>query len=413
MMGNLKLALFLAFKSVVRGNRWALVMIIAVMSLSFANLMLTPSILSGVTRALDEQQVNTLFANIVIDPKPDKYYLERASGIESKLEQYPGVVGVSSHLDSSAFFEYDYQRLKSGDRGISGTWNVIGIDPQKESRVTTIHSSLIEGAYLEPDDRDAILLGVEIAGGASAQSSTFLTLDRVTVGDKVRLTYSNGAQREYRVKGIFKTREMQADRLAFVTDKEMTAVLGRSIFSDRASQILVSIQPQGSEQQFINGFSSLGIDGVARDWKAYGGSAGGVTSSFNVIASLIGGIGLVVAAIVMFIVIYINVLSKKRQIGILRAIGVNRNVILISYLFQALFYASLGIIFGGLLFGYGIQPYFASHPISLPIGLVSLSLDPLTVNNAVLGILIAAILAGILPVLNITHQSIIKAIWGT
>jgi hypothetical protein len=58
-MGNLKLALFLAYKSIIKGNRWALVLIILVMSLSFANLILTPSILSGVTDTLDEQQVNT------------------------------------------------------------------------------------------------------------------------------------------------------------------------------------------------------------------------------------------------------------------------------------------------------------------------------------------------------------------
>lgn len=412
MMGNIKLGLFLAFKSIVRGNHWALAMIILVMSFSFANLILTPSILAGVTRALDAQQVNTLFANIVIDPRTDEYYLDHVAGIEKKLVQYPGVVGASSHLVSSAFFEYDYQKLKTGDKGISGTWLVAGIDPEQESQVTTIHSSIIEGSYLEPADRDSILLGVEVAGGDLAQSSSFLTLTGVKTGDRVRLTYPNGVQREYRVKGIFKTREMQADRLAFVTRNEMTAMLGRSAFTDRASQILVKITPQGSEQQFISGFHSLGIDGEIREWTEYGGSFGGVTSSFNVIASLIGAIGLAVAAIVMFIVIYINVLSKKRQIGILRAIGVNQNVILVSYLTQALLYAVLGIVFGGLMFGYGIQPYFVSHPIDLPIGLVSLAISPWSINNAVWGILVAAVLAGILPVLNITHQSIIKSIWG-
>ena len=45
--GNIKLAFFLAFKSIYRGNRWAALLIVAVMALSFANLILTPSILSG------------------------------------------------------------------------------------------------------------------------------------------------------------------------------------------------------------------------------------------------------------------------------------------------------------------------------------------------------------------------------
>ena len=59
-----------------------------------------------------------------------------------------------------------------------------------------------------------------------------------------------------------------------------------------------------------------------------------------------------------------------------------------------------------------IKPYFDAHPIDLPIGLVSVVIDSTTVRNAVFGLLLAAILAGILPVLNITRHSIIKAIWG-
>ena len=129
-MGSLKVALFLAYKSIIKGNRWALVLIILVMSLSFANLILTPSILSGVTNTLDEQQVNTLFANIVIDPEEDEYYLNHVGQIEKRIEQVPGVVGVSSHLNSNAFIEYQWREKDSpSDNGRSGNWTVIGIDP--------------------------------------------------------------------------------------------------------------------------------------------------------------------------------------------------------------------------------------------------------------------------------------------
>ena len=413
-MGNLKLALFLAYKSIIKGNRWALVLIILVMSLSFANLILTPSILSGLTNTLDEQQVNTLFANIVIDPEEDEYYLERVEQTVRKIEQVPGVTGVSAHLNSNAFIEYQWQEKDSpSDKGKSGTWSVIGIDPAREVGVTTIHERIIEGSYLDANDRDEIVLGVEITGGDRAQTSSFLTLEGVRVGDKVRLTYSNGVQREYRVKGIFHAQEMtRADRLAFVTRKEMDSVMGRSIFTDRASQVLVSVDQTGSESWFIEEFRNLGINGEIRSWREFG-SLSGIVSSFDIVASLISSIGLVVAGIVMFIVIYINVLNKRRQIGILRAIGIKRSVIIFSYLFQALFYAVFGIIFGGLIFGYGLQPYFVLHPLDLPLGMVSLSIKPITIHNAVLGIFAAAILAGFIPVLSIIRQSIIKAVWGT
>ncbi len=410
-MGDLKLAFFLAFKSIIRGNRWALVLIMLVMSLSFANLILTPSILSGVTKAMDSQQVDTVFGNIVIDPAQNKYYLEQTSAIEKQVAKVPGVAAVSSHLNGGALFEYGWQdKLSPQDRGDSGTWQVIGIDPQHEAGITTIYKHIIEGSYLGPDDRDQIVLGVEIAGGPLAQAPSFQTLG-VHVGDSVRLTYSNGLQREYKVKGIFQVYEMQADREAFVTRKEMASVLGRNVFDDRASQVLVKIGPGADQSSVLGNIKMLGIDGVVRSWKEYG-SMGGIVSSFGMITSLIGGIGLVVAAIVMFIVIYINVLNKRRQIGILRAIGIKEGVIVTSYVLQALFYAIFGVVFGGLIFGYAIKPYFDIFPISLPIGQVSLAISPVTIQNAVLGLILAAVFAGFIPVLSITRQTIIKAIWG-
>jgi len=114
----------------------------------------------------------------------------------------------------------------------------------------------------------------------------------------------------------------------------------------------------------------------------------------------------------MFIVIYINVLNKKRQIGILRAIGIKTNIVITSYLVQALFYAILGIIFGELIIHFAIEPYFANYPLDLPLGLVSLGIEPAAVLKAVWGLISAAIFAGFIPVLSIIRQSIIKSIWG-
>ena len=139
---------------------------------------------------------------------------------------------------------------------------------------------------------------------------------------------------------------------------------------------------------------------------------GGVVSSFDVVAGLISGIGLVVAGVVMFIVIYINVIHSRRQIGILRAIGIKRDVIIGSYLTQALFYAVMGIVLGGVAFGLGIQAYFSRYPLDLSIGQVSLVLSPGTIFSAVVGLIAAAVFAGLVPVLNITRQGIIRAIWG-
>ena len=413
-MGSLKVALFLAWKSIIKGNRWALIFVILVMSLSFVNLIFTSSILSGVTATMDEQMVNNLLANVVIDPPEDEYYIERAHQSEQKIKQVPGVTGVATHLNSSAFIEYQWREKESpSDKGKSGTWNIIGIDPRQEINVTTIHENIIEGSYLSESDRDEIVLGIEIAGGESTQTASHRTLGGVRAGDKVRLTYPNGVQREYRVKGIFQVNEIMAvDHQAFVTRKEMSSVMGRQVFTDRASQILVRTEGSEGESRFIEEFEALGINGIIRSWREYGSSMRGIVSSFDVVTSLISGIGLAVAAIVMFIVIYIGVINKKRQIGILRAIGIRGKIIIHSYLVQSLFYVISGIIVGWLLVHLVVEPYFILHPLDLSLGQVSLAIQVSAVQNSILGLILASILAGYLPVLGVTRQSIIKTIWG-
>lgn len=413
-IGDLKVALFLAFKSITKGNRWVPILLVLVMSFSFVNVIFASSILAGVMSTMDEQLVDTVLANVIISPEEDEYYIDHVSSLEHRIRQIPGVAGVSSHLDDRAFIEYEWkEKERPTDKGKSGTWRVIGIDPQQEADVTTIHSHMIEGSYLDGDDRDEIVLGVEIAGSNSAQSASFLTLGGAKVGDKVRLTYSNGIQREYTVKGIFRAREMeQADSTAFVTRSEMASVLGRQVFFDRASQILVKAKEGVNENSLIRQLSAIGLKGEVRSWREYSGAMHSVIFTFRIIASLIGSIGLAVAAIVMFIVIYIAVVNKKREIGILRAIGIQRGVIIGSYLTQAVLYAVFGVVFGWLAVRFLLQPYFVRYPLDLPIGLVSLNVQPLTVGSSTLGLIGSAILAGFIPAWFIMKQSIIKTIWG-
>lgn len=414
LMGTLRLAIFLAYKSIFKGNRWALLLILLVMSLSFANLLLTPSILLGVTDAMNRQRIDTTYGHVVIDPVATEYYIGRTSEIEAAVARIPVVTGVSPRLTSSALIEYQW-KLKDAvdDRGRSGAWRVVGIDPVSEAGVTTIHHTIIDGSYLDPGDRGKILLGIEIAGGERSETADFQTLQGAEVGDTVRLTYPNGVQREYEIKGLFQARDIAAaDHTAFVTRTEMASVLGREVYADRTNQIVVRLDDPAFEARTTDEIRALGFPVEVRGWHEYSGALSGVVSSFDIVASLISGIGLVVAGIVMFIVIYINIIHSRRHIGILRAIGIRRGAIIGSYLAQALFYAALGIIAGGMLFGFGLQAYFSHYPLDLSIGQVSLVLQPSTVLQAVAGLIAAGIFAGLVPVLHITRQGIIHAIWG-
>ena len=114
----------------------------------------------------------------------------------------------------------------------------------------------------------------------------------------------------------------------------------------------------------------------------------------------------------MFIIIYINVLSRKRQIGILRAIGIPQNVVVGSYLIQALFYAICGIILGWFIIRLVVQPYFMANPIDFPMGLLSLNIESGKIVAAAFGLTVAALLAGLIPSWTVMKESIIKTLWG-
>ncbi len=411
---TIKVAFFLAYKSILRGNHWALALTILVMALSFVNLIFTAALLNGVMTTLDDSLVQNLLSNVSVNPTDNKSYLENAEELEARIGNYPGVAAASIHLNSWATFDYKWKEKRSPfDKDKTGRWDVIGIDPSQEARVTAVHGHLIAGSYLDEGDRDQILLGVEIAGGPQAQSSSFLTLDGVQVGDKVRLTYPNGVQREYTVKGIFRGREMfRSDNLSFVTRKEMASVMGRPLYADRASQILVRTAPGVDELDVAQRFREAGIGGVVRTWHDYGGAMRSMVSTFDIIASVLGAVGLGVAAIVMFIVVYISVVNRRRQIGVLRAIGLKQNIIIGSYLIQALVYAVCGTAIGYLIMQQVAVPYFIANPLPLPIGMVSLNMVPDIVYRAVYGLIGAAVLAGFIPSWAIMRQSLIKAIWG-
>lgn len=408
MLRSLKISFFLAYKSITRGNKGVLALIILIMALAFVNLVFISSILSGVVDALDKQVVDNLFSNIVIEPQEEptrKDFIIHPEKLQRQIEDIPGVVATARRYKLGGTMAYDKERKREF---ISVSGEIIGIDPEQEKQVTGIAQKVIDGQYLEDLRKGDILLGAELAGGYGG-TEEYNSLGGAGVGDKVRVTFSNGVVRDYKVKGIFRTQFM-ADGLAFITVKEAESVLS---VHRRASQILVRIDVTGTEDHYISEIQTLAPNLEIRKWTDYTGELGDVASSFDMIALIVSVVGLAVAAITMFILIYVNVVNRRRQIGILKAIGIKQNIIIYSYVLQSLFYATSGVIIGLLLILYLIAPYFVNNPLPLPVGGVSLSLDSSRLISNIISLLAAALVAGLIPSWRAARENILKAIWGT
>jgi putative ABC transport system permease protein len=115
--------------------------------------------------------------------------------------------------------------------------------------------------------------------------------------------------------------------------------------------------------------------------------------------------------VVIFIVIFINTVYRRKQIGILKAIGIDRSIIIQSYLFQALFIFALGTLIG-LLFLYLILQVLAVYPIVFPGGAVAPVVDPPLIARSTLSLFFVSLIAGYIPAWMTTREDILSAIRG-
>ena len=407
-LGNdLRVALFLVFKAITRGNKYTLILTILVTTLAFINIIFTSSIMNGAISKAYQQAQENYVSNIVILPKVDEKYVTQVQQLKTKINTLPGVVSCSSRYAQSGVIRYDPEKDNLDVR--EKAWNIKSVNPDEEVKVTSLQNYMVAGRYLEESDRDQIIMGKEIAGGYGA-SFQISSLKGATVGDEVTVAYGNGVKRSYKVKGVYNTYFPLADLNVFVTEKEMESVLG---IHNRASEVLIKTDGSVPERVYIDRLRMMGIEKEQINvWMDFIGYISGLTQTFDIIKSIVTTIGLLVAGITIFIVIFIATVNRRRQIGILKAIGMKERIIVMSYIFQAAFYASLGILAGEIIIHALLIPYFVRNPLPMPIGLVSLVLVRQDMIFGIVSMILVSMVSGFIPSWMVTRQNIIRAIWG-
>ncbi len=320
--------------------------------------------------------------------------------LKQKINSVPGVVGISAQYVTGAVFSF---------KDKSGSWSVKSINPDDADKVSTIHNSMIDGEYLSKLDTNEIILGKEIPSGYGGVSAEISSLGDVRVGDSIDVIFNNGVNKSYHVKGVFDTGFQFANSNAYISQREMESVLG---LDDKASQILIKTEDRGNEDRYVIEFLELGIKENIKPWTVYTATLAAQISSFNQISILISAIGLFVASVTIFIIIYTSTISKRRQIGILRAVGIKESIVIYSYIFQAMFIVICGTIIGLFIMFFAIKPLFILHPLKTGVGFVSLVLAPKNILIDVASLIIVALFAGFVPSWMAVRQTIIDAIWG-
>lgn len=400
MKSEARIPFYLILKHILRGNKWTLSLIIFLIAIAFINLVFVSSLFQGIIDLTNNQIINTYSSSFSVTPAINKDYVQNTDELMAKIVNTPNVKAASSHINVPATLKYN---------NIKGNWQTIAINPEKEKEVTNISQNIILGAYLEINDIDGIIIGKQIAGGPDVEMNAFSFKD-AKVGDKVNLTFGT-ISKDFIIRGIFYTKFIQADQRAFINQSFLDSLYPK-MFDNQASEIIVKTNNINQVDLVINNLKSQGLEENFYTWEDVSGLMKSVTSSFNSINALLTIVGVIITAVTIFIVIYIDISSKRQQIGILRAIGIKPYLIDTTYVLQAVVYSVFGVILGLLLFLFIIVPYFNLHPFVLPLGDAVLSINALDLWARAEMVVWTAIASALIPSIYFTRMKILTAIWG-
>ncbi len=413
-MRALRIGLLLGFRQIQRASKWTTLLIIFVMMFTFLNLIAVSGILVGLIAGSERAVRESAFGDLVIIPRDEENHILETPTILRELKAYPEIKAYSVRFNGSGVLEANYKERRdlSIERDVANV-KVTGIDPIQELTMSHIDKYLVEGEYLDPNEEGRILIGVYyITEYAEQFGDQFPSLKNIHPGSKVRLTVGD-ISKEFIVKGIIRSKVDDVNFNTYIPDKEFRRVFGR--LDQNADQIVMKLDDPSTngkikESMLAGGFGSFAK--VKTFEESLPKFLTDIKNTFNVLGTFIGSIGIIVASITIFIIIFINALSRRRHIGILKGIGIDPMVIEVAYVLQAAFYALVGSFIGALLTYAVLIPFFDAHPIQFPFSDGILVADPLTTFYKFLVLFIITLIAGYMPAKLITRENTLNAILG-
>lgn len=406
----IKVGWFLAIRELRRTSLWSTLLIILVMTLTFLNLIVVRGILVGLVGGAIRANQQFDVGDILFSTPRQSEFIEEGPLISAFLDDSPLVTNHAARYQGPAVVEANYQdQIRLSDEPDSVNAVLLGINPAAERATTGIDQKLLEGSFLEPDDTDMVVLGSGLLEGNSFEDNT---LTEVAVGDAVRLRVQ-GQVREVTVKGIIKTKVQELDQAVLMVDAQAQNLLDRDILA--VDTFIVRLAPGITPEQAQANFRANDLDETAdveTTQEALPSFVTDIQQTFAILSNVIGGIGLIVASITIFIVIFVNAITRRKYIGILKGIGVSSVAVEAAYVFQALFYSTVGIILG-LAVTYGfLVDFFIQNPIDFPFsdGILLAPWSESILRSVIL--IITTMIAGFIPAFLVVQGDTLDAILG-
>ncbi len=411
---SLKLGFFLAWKQLRGSSFGTTALIVFVMMLTFLNLVVVRGVLVGLIQSSTNVYKERYSGDVIISVLQKKDYIENSPSIIEIVSHLPWTQSYSARYMEAGVVEGTYKnRISYTDKPNEASGIIAGINPEQEDVTTHLSKKVLEGTYLTRDDTEFIMVGANLLKKyLPIESPGLRTLENVGVGSQVRVTVG-GNTKEMTIKGVIKSKVGELDQRIFMLDSTLRTLIGRTDYN--VDEIAIKIKPNADAGTVKQALLASGVGNTAKvqtSEEALPKFLKDIKDTFGILGNVIGSIGLVVASITIFIVIYINAITRKKFIGILKGIGIDSVAIEFSYILQSIFYAVLGAILGILILYGFLIPYVDTHPINFPFsdGIIVAEYSNTLIRAGLL--LLATIVAGYIPARLVVKQNTLDAILG-
>lgn len=413
-MRSIRVGLLLGLRQIQRANIWTTLLIIFVMMFTFLNLIAVSGVLVGLIEGAERAVRINALGDLIISPRDDEDRILDTETVLRNLEAYPEISAYSVRYTGNATLEANYKERRDlgGERDTAAV-TVQGVDPLLENNMTNLSELVVEGSYLDPDEEGQILIGVYFIKEYAEQfGDIFDTIEDVHPGDTVRMSVGD-ISKEFTVKGIIESKVDEVNFAVYIPEREFRRLFKR--FDRNADQIVIRTNEPKQNVAVKEAMVGSGLDRYAKILTYEENLPKfliDIKNTFNILGTFIGSIGIIVASITIFIIIFINALSRRRHIGILKGIGIERRAIEIAYVLQAAFYALTGSAIGALVTYGFLIPYFDKNPIQFPFSDGILVADPESTFYKFLILFVITLIAGLIPAWMIVRQNTLNSILG-
>ena len=298
-------------------------------------------------------------------------------------------------------------RSSRSARGVT----IYGIEPEEESKVSTMDQKIVEGTYFNESRRNEVVISQKLAERLKVSLRKKVVLQFLDVDNNI-------VAGSFRIVGIFKTGNTVLDESFIqVNRKDINRLLGGENY---AHEIAVFLKNMDNLQDVGSRLKALSGDLLVENYREISPDVELYESQIDVSSKIFTIIFMLALIFGIINTMLMTVLERSKELGMLMAVGMNKLNVFFMVVLETLMLGLIALPLG-LIFAYATISYFGQVGIDLSafaqgieqFGMSTILYTDLPLANYMemsISVIITALLASIYPAFKAVKLKPVEAL---